>query len=150
MNGSLKAKRSSSIKSEFSSQSTFDAKPKREKRPAPLSLRLSNGEREELERLANGKSLSGYIRQSIFENSTSLKKIRTRNPPIQDYKMLARVLRALANADTINTITHIGRTDAIRPLLSRELQVAVQQACSDIADMRQQLIAALGLRSELE
>ncbi|MBL4726936.1 MAG: hypothetical protein JKY83_09750 [Rhizobiaceae bacterium] len=150
MSGSLKTNRSPSIKSEFSVQATLDAKTEKEKRPPPLSLRLSNGEREELERLANGQSLSGYIRQSIFENSISIKTIRTRKPPIQDYKMLARVLRALANADTISAITDIGKMDANLAPMSSELEIAVQRACTDIANMRQQLITALGLRSELD
>lgn len=60
MSGSLRKKpAAASLEPTFSAHAVHTVKPKKRKRPPPLSLRLSKDERAELERLASGRSLSG-------------------------------------------------------------------------------------------
>ncbi len=127
------------------SSARLDRKPN--KRPSPLSIRLTVSERSELERLASGKSLAGYVRQRLFDNSNTVRKPRMRKPTVHDHKSLARVLRALGAADAIKTIgdLRIAYDDSIL-LLSGEAELAVLHACSDINAMRQDLTSALGLK----
>ncbi len=81
MKSSLKNNSSKSIKSAFQSSVSVPGKKSKPKRPSPISLRLSEAERNELTRLAGNKSLNGYIRERLFENSESLPKPRKRMPP---------------------------------------------------------------------
>jgi len=139
-----------SIQPVFREKVSADTKRNPKKRPSPLSIRLTDNERSELKRLAGGKSLAGYVRQSLFENSNVVKTPKARKPTIRDHKSLARVLRALGAADTIKTIGDLRIAyDDNMLLLSEEAEIAVLHACCDINTMRQDLISALGLKPKV-
>lgn len=61
------------------------------KRPAPLSSRLNPDERAALEKVADGVSLSRYVKGRIFNKNSSLKPLG-RAQPIRDHFALAQVL----------------------------------------------------------
>lgn len=118
------------------------------KRAPPLSLRLSAGERAELERLAGERSLNGYIRGRLFAGSETLQAPRTRQTTIHDDASLAQVLRALGNAECIRDIGNLRVAyDEGNVFLGEEAELAVRQACADIAVMRRDLVVALGLKA---
>ena len=111
----------------------------------PLSLRLSKQERAELNKLANGQPLGSYIKKQIFGNSKHNKP--QQKPIIHDQKSVARVLRGLAESDTIKTIDALAiKHNAENLTLSSEAEYALRQACSDISYMRRSLVLALGLK----
>lgn len=115
------------------------------KRPAPLSLRLSAAERLRLERLAAGQSLGGYIRERIFLKSAS--DPMRGDHSIADKKLLAQVLRALGEADTLRTVGDLRTAfDDGALSLSEDAEWALIQACVDIAEMRRALLGALGFK----
>lgn len=139
-----------SLQPVFREKVSADTKRNPKKRPSPLSIRLTDNERSELKRLAGGKSLAGYVRQRLFENSNAVKTPKTRKPSILDHKSLARVLRALGAADAIKTIGDLRIAyDENMLLLSEEAEIAVLHACRNINSMRQDLISALGLEPKV-
>lgn len=112
-----------------------DAKPK-PKRPAPVSVRFDAEERARLERDAAGMSLGGYIKSRVFADDVP--KYRTRGKaPVKDWEALGRVLGALGRS---------GIPDALERLAKGQDHSALTQACTDIAAMRRDLVAALGLQ----
>ncbi|MEM6538003.1 MAG: hypothetical protein AAF668_09775, partial [Pseudomonadota bacterium] len=47
----------------------------RKKRPSPLSLRLTDEERAVLQDLAGGRSMNSYIREKVFGEAASPRRI---------------------------------------------------------------------------
>lgn len=150
MSDSAKLISTNSIQSTFSVQASKVTKHSKPKRLSPLSLRLSELERAELERLADGQSLGGYIRWRLFDKSNLSNKPQIQRPSIHDYKSLAKVLRALASADIIRTVGDLhAACDGGSLVLSNEAEYALRQACVDIHFMRKNLIVSLGLKAEV-
>lgn len=150
MSDSLHRISNASVRPVFSNHAVNGPKQKKAKRLSPLSLGLSEIERSELERMADGQPLGSYIKNQLFKNSKSIRTPRVQQPSVNDHKSLACVLRALANADTIKTIGDLraaGGKGTI--LISDDAEYAIQQACIDIAHMRRNLIVALGLKVEV-
>lgn len=71
-------------------------KPKR-KRPSPISVRVTDAERAELELRAAGMSLSGYMKECALGEAAKPRKTRGKFP-VKDHQALARVLRRLGDA----------------------------------------------------
>jgi len=111
------------------------AKPKA-KRPAPVSVRFDAEERTRLERDAAGMSLGGYIKSRVFDGDAPKRKTRGK-APLKDWEALGRVLGALGRS---------GIPDALERLAKGQDDSALTQACADIAAMRRDLVAALGLQ----
>ncbi|MEM0988558.1 MAG: hypothetical protein AAGK00_06720 [Pseudomonadota bacterium] len=106
-------------------------------RPATLTLRLSPEERARLEREATGMPLSAYVRERVFGPDAKPRKTRGK-APVQDHVKLAGVLRRLGQ---LNLTQDFAQSD-----LSPEQYRDFQRACADIAAMRRDLLAALGMR----
>lgn len=130
-------------------QRSTKTKPKPEtKRPAPVSVRLTVEEREELTRQAAGMSISAFIRERLFGDGVAPRKTRGKFP-VDDHRALARVLAALGRSDTTAALKRVsqqiqnGRA-SVRPETERQLL----KACADIEAMKADLITALGLKSE--
>ena len=116
--------------------SAKNCKPKR-KRPAPVSVRFDAEERARLERDAVGMSLGGYIKSRVFADDVPKRKTRGK-APVKDWEALGRVLGALGRS---------GIPDALERLAKGQDDSALTQACVDIAAMRRDLVAALGLQT---
>lgn len=136
------------IKDTFSSSTK--TKPSKKKRTPPLSIRFSDEERALLKQRAGSESLSAYIRQRALDGDVTARKTRGRTP-IKDHEALARVLSALGRSELHKTLSFIISLSEIGALFfDEEEQDSLRIACADIAAMRSDLVAALGLRSECE
>ena len=122
------------------------ARPPR-KRPPPFSIRFTPEEREFLKRQAEGQPLGAYIRGCVLSEHQGRR--RPRRQPIHDYEKLAAVLAALGRthlALNMNQLAEAANSGSLP--LSLEVVNQLLQACRDIAEMREALIAALGVKPE--
>ena len=121
------------------------AKPApKKKRPAPISLRLSNSELVALRKAASGRSINGYVRERLFGDGET---IALSKPVSKDHEALARVLGALGRTDVFSNLAAISLAlEQHQMLASQETEANVQEACKLIAEMRSDLLLALGLR----
>jgi hypothetical protein len=116
-----------------------------EKTPPPISFRVTDDERKQLEQSACGLSLSAYIRQCVLGEHAAPRKVRNR-APVKDHAALARVLGLLGNsriANNLNQLAKDANCGALR--MDRETEAQIEEAYSHIIAMRQELIRALGL-----
>lgn len=148
MSGSLQKISATSLQTAFSNQASNAAKKEKQKRAAPLSLRLSSEQRNELEQFAGELPLGSYIKEQLFKGSTKPRSFRARGGAVEDRKLLGQVLRALGSANIIKTIGNLRDADDNQVLImSDAANFAVHQACRDIAIMRRDLVVALGLKA---
>lgn len=110
------------------------------KRLPPYSLRLSIAERSKLDKLANGNSLSAYIKSQIFLKS---------NGNVDNTKMLSQIL-ALLGAKNINqNLGVIAKASEDGTLyVDDDIKAEIRHACSDIRSMHDILLVALGFNSK--
>lgn len=142
----------SALKTSFQTASSVDSrlsvKTEKTKRPAPLSLRISAIERVSLVEAASGQPLNRYIRECLFDKKGNIRK-RKRKSHSQDTQAIARILGLLAQSDmfrNLNVLVEKIDTGDIQLSLETEEQISV--ACACILLMRNDLIKALGLKSE--
>ena len=117
-------------------------KSPRKKYPSPVTLRLTENERAQLEKDADGSSLSAHIRWCVLKKGGVRK-----NTPLKDRKALAQVLGLLGKtriANNLNQIAYEANCGSL--LMDEETEKEIKLACAHIAWMRVKLIEALGLR----
>lgn len=116
------------------------------KTPAPFSLRLTFEERAKLEAAANGVPLGAYIKAVLFDGDLS--KVRRRNTaPVADHEALGRVLAALGQSRLSSNLNQLARAVNTGTLpVHPEIEDELREACADIARIRAEIIAALGLK----
>jgi hypothetical protein len=136
------------LQDQFESAAKAEKPKARKKRPAPISLRLSHGEREKLETLAGSQSLNGYIRQQLFGCDVKPRR-RVSEHVLADRKLAAQLLRAIGQWDMRWALQELDLAvrDGIVHLDERTC-AALRQACGDVFAMRRDLVKALGLKSE--
>lgn len=121
----------------------------RSRYPAPFSLRLTEDERQELERLADGQPWGSYIKDAIFERRV---RPRTRGQkPVRDHQALARLMGLLGRSrisQNINQLAKAANTGSL-PLNADVYQV-LMEACDAVREMRTLLMTGLGLKAETE
>lgn len=130
----------------------------KDKRIAPLSLRLTTEERVELERLAAGMSLSAFIKSRIFDPNKPIPgKQNTaqgwrggcakQRRPVKDQKVLGQLLALLGASRLPQNLNQLAKAAHIGTLpLPDEIAHELRQACTEIRAMRVMLMQALGLR----
>ena len=124
--------------------------PKRRKRPAPFSLRLTSEERARLVREAGETPLATYIKFRLFNGLPDLATFRPSLPggrPATDAQLIAKLLAALGEARLANNLNQLAKaanmgTLDVRPETEKELLAA----CEEVHAMRRDLITALGLK----
>lgn len=138
-----------SLTSNFKQQSARASRTKKvATRPSPVSLRLTHEERARLEKEAAGQSLSEHIRGRLFGHDVTPRRARG-VVPVKDRVALARVLSALGRSGIAKDFEALSwAIDDGTAVLMPESEAAFRQACLDIAAMRRDLIAALGLQPE--
>ena len=147
MSGSVERISGASVKPTFSYVVSCATKQQPKRRLSPLSLRLSEWERATLRRLAAGRPLGSYIKSQLFDDDGALPQ-RTCKSSNLDRQLLAQMLRTLGSSDIVRTIGDLHTAcDGGVLVLSDEAELAVRQACADIAAMRRELVAALGLKA---
>jgi len=118
--------------------------PKPTKRShSPITLRLTSSERERLEKLAAGMTLSAYIRACLFETED---KRRPRRSKIltQDKEEIAQILSLLGQsriANNLNQIAHHANLGMLE--IDPTVVDKIEEAYGYIYDMRDRLVKAL-------
>lgn len=110
----------------------------------PVTLRLTAAERETLEELAAGMTLSAYIRACVFADS---ERRRKRRPPsaIADKRAAAEALALLGQsriASNLNQLAHQANIGALR-IEDRE-RAQINEAYAHVLALRALLMQALG------
>ncbi len=138
-----------SLKSKFAASSCIPEKQKsNKKRPAPLSIRLTDDERERLEEMAAGQALSSYIKTVLF-NGETVQRGKRGAQTIKDYQKLAFALGLLGKLGTFATLNNLlDASQEQRVDMDSEMRDEVLKACQNIRVIRCNLIAALGVKVE--
>lgn len=117
------------------------------KRPAPLSLRLSDDERQQLVSQAGSMALGSYIKSVVFADQAR-KYRKTPKPPVAEQQLLAEILARLGESRTANNLNQIAKHLNLGTLVvDDDLESDLKQAIVDVAWMRTTLMQALIGRS---
>ncbi|MDJ1008791.1 MAG: hypothetical protein QNJ13_13325 [Paracoccaceae bacterium] len=132
--------------SRFVDAASAEAKPKPKKRRAsPLSIRLSEDERSQLQALAGRTPLGTYVKACLFDGKTPRKAPKGNSA--RDYELLARLLAGLGQTDAFRNLDQLVRMAEDGSLdLSDETVQTILAACVCLSAMRGDLVKALGLR----
>ncbi|WP_299730519.1 hypothetical protein [uncultured Tateyamaria sp.] len=122
-------------------------KKTRKKRPSPISFRVTDDERVQLQDMAGRTPIGTYVKACLFEGKKP-RKSRQANV-VKDYEALAQVLGTLGRSDVFRNLnTLIIQAEAGNLNLSDEHVRTVLAACACISSMRADLIRALGLKAD--
>lgn len=118
----------------------------RHKRPAPLSIRLSQTERDRLLADARGERLGTYIKSRLFGGGAMH---RPRATTIADQQALAKLLALLGRSHLASNLNQLAKAVNIGALpLTPETEAELLEAILDVRAMRHLLVAALGRKPE--
>lgn len=121
-----------------------DTAAEKAKYPPPFSLRLTYEERAILEAEAGGKPLGAYIRDKILGEKASA-RTRRGNSPVKDKEALGRVMGALGASRLSANLNQLARAVNSGSLpVTPETEAELKDACKEVADMRADLLRALG------
>ncbi len=116
------------------------------RRASPFSLRLSDEERSQLERDASGQSLSSYIKDKLFSGS-ELRPKRRHASSYADRQAIAQLLATLGQSRISQNLNQIAKLAHLGALpVDEELTSDLNEACSQIASIRQTLMSALNMK----
>jgi hypothetical protein len=116
----------------------------KKKYPPPFSLRLTLEERARLEAEAGDLPLGAYIRKRLLGDDVS-PRTRRGNSPVKDKEALGRVMGALGAARLSANLNQLAKALNTGSLpVTPETEAELQEACRKIADMRADLLRALG------
>ena len=111
---------------------------------APFSLRLSAGERADLEARAGTLALGAYIKGQLFEGKKPQRPAILSNA---DPKSMARALALLGQSRIASNLNQLARAANIGTLpLTPDVEDDLREACTHVAELRTLLIEALGLK----
>lgn len=111
----------------------------------PFSVRLTLAERARLDKDAGQLPLGEYVRMRLFDTPDARQRVYRR--PVQDAEALGQVLAAFGNSRMAGNLYQIVRAiHAGELVVSAEQQIELEAALADVRDMRQWLMAALGLK----
>jgi hypothetical protein len=120
--------------------------PARPKRPAPLSIRLTDAERAALATMADGRPLGAFIKGVVL-NAPS--PYRSRTSPVKDGEAMGKVLALLGQSRIANNLNQLAKAANLGSLpVSAELMAELAAACAYVHEMRGLLLAALGVKTE--
>ena len=122
-----------------------EPKSPQRKTPSPITFRVSDDERAQLQILAGASSVSAYIRRCVFHGDIP-PNIRTRQPLIKDQQAIAKLLGLLGEtriANNLNQIAHHANMDKLE--VNDTVLSQIEEAYQHVQSMRAALIKALGL-----
>ena len=115
--------------------------------PAPYSIRFSEDERTELDRLSDGMAWSAYIKAVIFVERR--KPARNVVAPIHDKTLYAKLLASLGASRISQNINQLAKAVNSGSLpVSAEVEEHIKEACAAILWMRDTLIKCMGLKPQ--
>ncbi|MDI1228249.1 MAG: hypothetical protein PSY14_11250 [bacterium] len=113
----------------------------------PFSVRLTLAERARLDAEAGQLPIGEYVRMQLFDKPDVRQRVYRR--PVQDAEALVEVLAALGNSRMTGNLYQIVRAVHAGELaVTAEQQKDLEEALVNVRDMRQWLMAALGLQAE--
>ncbi|EFO30630.1 conserved hypothetical protein [Roseibium sp. TrichSKD4] len=116
------------------------------KRMAPFPLRLTLGERKELERRAGEMALGAYIKAVLFADGVKHRR-RGARAPVKDHVILAKVLACLGSSGLVESLERLSKAAESGVIQwDADAPAAVRKACEDIVLMRLLLMRALGFQ----
>lgn len=116
-------------------------------RPAPFSVRLTRGERAALLSRAGGLPLGSYVKQVLFAGSAPV--ARRPKAVVADHALLGRVLAALGASRVASNLNQLAKAANLGSLpVTEETESDLRRACAEIAGMRADLLAALGIEKQ--
>lgn len=119
---------------------------KKKRAPSPLTLRLTPEERERLEEMAAGMTLSAYVRACVFAEESKRRKLRPKST-IEDKKAAAEVLALLGQSRIASNLNQLAYHANIGALITGEVEKAqIAEANEHLAAIRSLLMEALGKR----
>lgn len=111
---------------------------------SPVTLRLTLAERERLEELAKGMTLSAYIRASVFAKEEKRRKSRPRDV-VADKKAAAEALALLGQSRIANNLNQLAYHANIGALAIEDAERAqIAEAYAHVQSIRTLLMQALG------
>lgn len=114
------------------------------KYPPPFSLRLTYEERARLEAEADGKPLGSYIRERLLGDDAA-PRTRRGNSPVKDKEALGRVMGALGASRLSSNLNQLAKAVNTGSLpVTPETEEELREACREIAELRADLLKALG------
>lgn len=136
-----------SLSRAFSAASAINLRSKK-KRPAPVSMRFSDEERELLELHARGKALGPYLKQFVLKAHQIKRKPAQRSPSKQD-QAIARALRGLGRSGVVGVLNGLLlAVEEQRLLLDPDDELEQRRAGCELASLRNDLVVALGLHQD--
>jgi len=115
------------------------------RRPPPFSLRLTQDERAELERMAGSMSLSSCIKARLFDSEAPAPR-RRRRRGVKDERALRQLLAMLGSSRLSQNMNQLAKAAHVGNLpLRDEVERDLNKACGDIQMMRVILMRALGI-----
>lgn len=114
---------------------------------SPVTLRLTADERARLEELANGMTLSAYIRACVFAKEDRRRKRRSASV-VADKKAIAEALALLGQSRIANNLNQLAYHANIGALAMDEADKAeLAEAYAHVRTIRSLLLTALGKNS---
>jgi len=121
-------------------------KPDKRTAISPVTLRLTPKERERLEELAAGMTLSAYIRACLFAHEEKRRKSRPRDV-VADKQAAAEALALLGQSRIASNLNQLAYHANIGALMIGEAEKAqIAEAYAHVLKLRALLIQALGKR----
>lgn len=112
--------------------------------PSPLTLRLTPEERERLEELAAGMTLSAYVRACVFAEASKRRKQRPKSV-IEDKKTAAEALALLGQSRIASNLNQLAYHANIGAQITGEVEKAhIAETNEHLAAIRSLLMKALG------
>ena len=113
---------------------------------SPVTLRLTPNERERLEELAAGMTLSAYIRACVFAKEEKRRKSRPKDV-VADKKAAAVALALLGQSRIASNLNQLAYHANIGALIVGETEkVQIAEAYAHVQSIRTLLMQALGKR----
>lgn len=141
------ALQSGELGSNFAACSSIRSK-RSDKRPSPVSIRFSAGEKESLEAAASGEALGPYIKRCVLRQHRIKRK---RKASTRQHETIARTLRGLGASGVYGVLhTFILAVEEGRLRLEKDEEMDLRQAAFDIAAMRDDLMSALDLHVDAD
>lgn len=120
-------------------------KPRKPK-TTPISIRLTDAERDELTGRAGSRTLSDYIRACLFGIAAKARNAKTPAPAARD---LAHILARLGASDLGPSLRELAYAAKIGALpVTPEIEGAIKSSCEAIVELRTELMRATGLRED--
>jgi len=114
-------------------------------RTRPFSIRLTEDERRLLAERAGRVPLGTFIRDLLFGEGLAAKRRRV-VAPVKDHAALARVLALLGRSRIANNLNQLAKAANLGVLPASPMtETELRAACAAVAEMRTQLMRALGL-----